>query len=119
MNGYITGLQEHHPVVNRRAYGGRKDQRNVLLSHFAYGKLIFWAPAEGLNNAASCPSGGRAADRVAADGAGFPPWSMWGGVVEPAEECRVPRSSALVSCLWDQVRHDVRPPLSSHLVVSW
>ena len=27
--------------LQSRAYGGRKDQRNVLLSHFAYGKLIF------------------------------------------------------------------------------
>ena len=51
-------------------------------------------------------------------GAGFPPWGMWGGVVESRRGCRVPRlSTLLVSCLWDLVKYDVGPPLSSHLVV--
>ena len=43
---------------------------------------------------------------------------MWGGVVESRRGCRVPRlSTLLVSCPWDQVKYDVGPPLSSHLVV--
>ena len=107
--------------LQSRAYGGRKDQRNVLLSRFAYGNLIF-SPAEGLNNAASCPSGRRAAGcecRGPDSGPGVPPWSMWGGVVESRRGRRAKRSAAslLVSCLWDQVKYDVSPPLSNHLVV--
>ena len=40
---YYTQNEYMHllPPSTRRAYGGRKDQRNVLLSHFAYGKLFF------------------------------------------------------------------------------
>ena len=35
-------------VLSRRAYGGRKNPRNVLRSRFAYEKLHFLAPAGGL-----------------------------------------------------------------------
>ena len=40
----------------RRAYGGRKDQMNVLRSRFPYGKVHFYAPAERLRKMIWCLS---------------------------------------------------------------
>ena len=41
----------------RRAYGGRKDQRNLLRSRFPYEKVCFHAPAERLRKTMSCLCG--------------------------------------------------------------
>ena len=55
----------HPPPSTRRAYGGRKDQRNVLRSRFPYQKVQFYAPAERLFRTLKCvePLCGRAFPR--------------------------------------------------------
>ena len=92
---HLPLLVELHPVAQRtrvryapppcpserRAYGGRKDQRNVLRSRFPYRKLIFGLLQRGSIMLRRAPLEGELRYRgpAAAGGPGNSiPWGMWG-----------------------------------------